>query len=142
MKKVAIVIAILALLVGATYGGVAFAGKPAGTPVAMEAIQGSEYAFNGYKFVVGESYPYPEIKHVSLTLVVHPLDGAGDIVRVHASAVPAQSVMIYEVEGPTTERTLVTLDFNACSWAVEAWEDGPTHTWALAQYAATITSPK
>ena len=142
MKKVAIAIALLALVVGATYGGVASAGKPAGTPVVIEAIQGGDYALNGSKFIVGESYPYPEIKHVSLTLVVHPLDGPGDIVRVSASAVPAQSVDIYEVEGPTTERTLVTLDFNACTWLVQAWEAGPTHTWALAQYAATITSPK
>jgi hypothetical protein len=140
MKKLLIVLGLIVVLIGATYGGVAFAGKPAGTSVVMEAISGGDYASDGSKYIVGDSYPYPEIKHVSLTLVVHPLDGAGDIVQVSASAVPAQSVVIYEVEGPTTERTLVTLEFNACSWSVQAWESGGD--WALAQYAATITSPK
>lgn len=141
MKKVAIAIALLALVIGATYGGVALAAKSPGTPVVMEAISGGDYALGGHTLIVGQDYPNNEIRHISLTLTIQPLQSAGDIVSVNAAVVPAQYGLVYELEGPTTDTTFVTLDFNAFSWRVDAWETGGP-LWALAQYGATITYPK
>ena len=126
MKKVALVIALIAVLIGATYGGVAFAGKPTGRAPLMESDSARVYLIKHQPL----SFQYPQVRHVSLTL------GTGlDVIPKVEVDVDA-GVLVKVAEALLGPYEALLCEFDASEWCIVASETG--EYW----YNITTTYPK
>lgn len=74
VKKLLIVLGLIVVLIGATYGGVALAAKPTGSPVVMETYSSTFQVTTSD----GLALNFTETRHVSMTIHVQGLDVSGD----------------------------------------------------------------
>ena len=156
MKKIALVIALIAMLVGATYGGVAFAGKPIGSAMVMDRVGGevdvAVDAFYRGRYPI-YSVTYTEIRHVHLTFNVlrttEDMPAAQRLIHDVMIILPEEQLALIDHhlhENPTwpAEETYV-YEFDAIGWSLETFVDNDENnepTSYTYHYAATITYPR
>jgi hypothetical protein len=137
MKRTILVIAVIALVAVAVFGGQALAAKPSGSSVAMETIMGKVYASDiGDPVEVRETYP--ETRNVHLTFVLADTGDSRDgwaIVRTRIGlSLFDMSFLTMDEEG------FYTCEFDTNEWYLEVSppSSGQTHL----RYEATITYPR
>lgn len=117
MKKLLMIIGLIAVVIGATYGGAAFAVKPTGDKLIMETEEGSASINPGEYYW----FNYPEVRHVSLTIGASGVDTSGSTVEV---VVQLSCEGVRVAEGFVNYDYGFSTEFDAKDWALLVSKSG------------------
>lgn len=146
MKRTIIVIAVIALVAVAVFGGQALAAKPTGSSVVMETLDGYFFAYDDYpdgfagRFV-DESYPEP--RHVIVTIRADSFDMKGNdiaVLRINVGGAGWINLDSSDRDWEDPQRQFKTLEFVADSWEISLVTTPSSN--ARYAYGAVVTYPR
>ena len=140
MRKLDIILALIAALIGIVFSASVLAAppiRPAGEDVLMEADLGYVENFNEGR-IIG-NFSYPDVAHVSVTLRAEGIDAA-DIVylRIHFP-IPQGSE---SVDAVSLENGVANLQFDAAAWDVVVDLNTASNINLQYYWTATYPNPK
>lgn len=139
MKKVAIVVIVVAVIAAGVLGGIAMAGGGPGRDagkIYMETFWGSGQISEGMSVILDEDYP--EVAHVSVTMSVGGIDEVGDVVYIWVWFPPF--LLGDDLAKVTVNGTTAAYEFDASHWSIGAYDYGGDRV--EVHYNATRTYPR
>ena len=128
MKRLVIIIALVALLVGSMIGGMVWAAAPTGKPLVMETGSGKSNTTGNLLI-----HSYPEVRHVSLT-VYNESNGDVDVtVKIGGSDGESRP---FAKQGPFDAPKMI--EFDTTDWRIDSFgNDG----WIVYNWSVTYPKP-
>jgi len=142
MKRLIIVTAVLALLAAAVFGGQALAAKPTCSSLAIETFRGHFYAsdyLDGFdrRFL---EVPYPEVRHVSLTVTGAYFGENDDLIVLMMDDVGLSNIIDAKTRWDNPSYHFETYEFDTHFWYIDI--DTPAFSNAIYSYSVTVTFPR